>query len=141
MTGPFTFVLTLSAPYNPAEQELSIIRPLRFLSPASFITDAPTDNSCPPNRRTGNRNLTSGNSWVFCREIKSPMGTGPYKFVVRGAFRVGVPPTPPPHPPKLAALSPTATPFPSTHPSVEQDHDAWPHYDARKRQHHPAAAG
>ena len=72
-------MLRLALPYDPTLQELSIIRPMRFLSPASHFT-APGDNSCPANRG----NVTARGTWVLCRGIKSPAGTGPYKFVVRG---------------------------------------------------------
>ena len=109
MTAPFTFVLTLSQPYDPALLELSIIRPLRFLSPASFFTDAPGDNSCPASRG----NVTARGTWALCRGIKSPMGTGPYKYVVRGAVRQrsGARPLPTsPPPPHLPSPHPRCSP-------------------------------
>jgi hypothetical protein len=134
VTGPFTFVLTLSAPYDPALIELSIIRPLRFLSPASFFTDAPGDNSCPANR--GNVTKAGIPGWLLCRGIKSPMGTGPYKFVVRWRQR-GCPN--PPRPPSPAAHASCRLPkIPP--PPPEQENNAWPRDDARQRQLHRAAA-
>jgi nickel transport system substrate-binding protein len=70
-----TLVLTLSRPYSPALTELSIIRPLRFLSPSSFFT-GPGENSCPANRG----NVTARNVSITCMGIKSPIGTGPWVF-------------------------------------------------------------
>ncbi len=52
-TDPDTVTLTLSEPYEPLIQELSIVRPVRFLSPASVVADA-----------------------AFAR----PVGTGPWRF-------------------------------------------------------------
>lgn len=54
---PYTFVLTLQQPYAAALQELSLVRPLRFLSPSAF----PPDNS------------TAG-------DISTPIGTGAWKL-------------------------------------------------------------
>ena len=42
------FKLTLSALYYPALQELTLIRPVRFISPKSLPT-RPDERSCPPN--------------------------------------------------------------------------------------------
>lgn len=52
-TDPDTVTLTLSEPYEPLIQELSIVRPVRFLSPASVAADS-----------------------AFAR----PVGTGPWRF-------------------------------------------------------------
>ncbi len=43
----FTFKLLFSVNYYPALQELSIIRPIRFISPKNLPT-APDEKSCPP---------------------------------------------------------------------------------------------
>lgn len=75
VAGEYTFVLQLSGPYYPALNELAIIRPLRFLSPAAFFT-GPFENSCPANRG----NVTAANTFVLCRGIKAPYGTGPWVF-------------------------------------------------------------
>ena len=78
VAGEFTFVLRLSGPYYPALNEMTIIRPLRFLSPASFFT-GDKENSCPTTRGI-NGNQTGAGTWVLCKGIKSPMGTGPWIF-------------------------------------------------------------
>ncbi len=54
----FTFVLTMKNPYYPTLQELCLIRPLRFMSPAAMPEDGNTSKG-----------------------IKSPVGTGPWKLV------------------------------------------------------------
>jgi nickel transport system substrate-binding protein len=56
--GEYDFRLTLSSAYYPALDDLALPRPFRFLSPASFPDDGDTS-----------------------KEIKSPVGTGPWKFV------------------------------------------------------------
>jgi nickel transport system substrate-binding protein len=53
-----TVVLTLESPYDPALRELSLIRPLRFMSPAAMPADGNTANG-----------------------IAAPVGTGPWKLV------------------------------------------------------------
>lgn len=53
--GPHTFELVLKQPYAAALQELSLVRPLRFLSPAAMPEDGNTAQS-----------------------IKAPVGTGPW---------------------------------------------------------------
>lgn len=74
------FVLTTSSPHATLMQELSFIRPLRMLSPASFATNASdghlTNNSCPPG---WSGDLTA----IHCSGITSPVGTGPFKYVSR----------------------------------------------------------
>lgn len=72
-----TFVVKLSAPYYPFLQELSLIRPLRMLSPESFksgpSTDAKTENSCPLKWKTPGDLIT-------CASIRSYHGTGPWIY-------------------------------------------------------------
>jgi len=86
------FAITLDAPYYPFLQELSLIRPLRILSPESFIngptTDPITENSCPI--KWGHINGDGGMAdadpavdasvTVNCTGVRSVMGTGPWKF-------------------------------------------------------------
>lgn len=78
--APDTFVVTLKTKYYPFLQELSLIRPLRMLSPAMFqnglATNPATQNSCP--KRFGT--LTSGSSTVTCAGIKGVSGTGPWIY-------------------------------------------------------------
>ena len=71
----FVLVVTTKNKYYPFLQELSFIRPLRMLSPASFPTDADpvTANSCTP----------GWNAWlqnINCAGIKAISGTGPFMF-------------------------------------------------------------
>lgn len=79
----FTFTITLAAPYYPAVQELTYVRPLRFLSPAAFFTGTDSSgrayNSCPVARgvQTGN------NVSVACAGIRMPAGTGPLQFAAK----------------------------------------------------------
>lgn len=111
VAGPFTFVMTLDGPYYPVENELSFIRPLRFLSPAAFVPGA-ANNSCPVAIKNG-PNITAGNSWVWCSGTLAPYGTGPWMFEVR----VG-----PCHRPQ-AALYPTPSP-----PNAVQSHQPAHHW-------------
>jgi len=70
-----TFVVKLSEVYYPFLQELSLIRPLRILSPESFkvgpTSDPVTHNSCPTKWSPGS---------VNCVGVRSFHGTGPWKF-------------------------------------------------------------
>jgi len=76
-------VLQTSTPYSGILQELTFIRPLRMLSPASFqSTDADswkTSNSCP----TGWGEVAGASETITCAGIKSPIGTGPFKYISR----------------------------------------------------------
>jgi len=76
------FEINLDAPYYPFLQELSFIRPLRILSPSSFIdgptTDPVNNNSCPA--RWGTVNVQGVSGTVKCAGIQSVHGTGPWKF-------------------------------------------------------------
>jgi ABC-type transport system substrate-binding protein len=76
------FEVTLDAPYYPFLQELSLIRPLRMLSPESFnngsITDPVNFNSCPA--KWGTVQVTGITGTVNCAGIRSLHGTGPWKF-------------------------------------------------------------
>ena len=56
--GEYDFQLTLKGAYYPALDDLALPRPFRFLSPKSFPDDGDTSKG-----------------------IKSPVGTGPWKFV------------------------------------------------------------
>ena len=82
------FEVMLDAPYYPFLQEISLIRPLRILSPESFAngpsTSPITHNSCPT--RWGHVNgdgsmpdVDSGVS-VQCVGIRNFSGTGPWIF-------------------------------------------------------------
>eukprot|EP00877_Chromochloris_zofingiensis_P012495 jgi/Chrzof1/749/Cz01g27080.t1 len=73
----YTFKLTLSAAYYPALQELTLIRPVRFISPRSLSSN-PAEKSCPTQTFA---------SWRFnvtefrCVGVRDPAGTGPLVFV------------------------------------------------------------
>lgn len=77
------FMLTTTTPYAGVLQELSFTRPLRMLSPSSFMSSASdswrSQNSCP----VGWGTKTAGTVTITCAGIKSPAGTGPFKFVSR----------------------------------------------------------
>lgn len=76
--APLVLEISLDAPYSAAVQDLTFIRPLRFLSPAAFPdTLWPGTNSC--NRRWGNVTGPQG-SWVMCAGALAPVGTGPFLF-------------------------------------------------------------
>jgi len=74
------FVVKVDAPYYPFLQELSFVRPLRMLSPESFIdgpdSDPALNNSCPARWGTS----TSGSDSVTCAGIRSVHGTGPWMY-------------------------------------------------------------
>jgi ABC-type transport system substrate-binding protein len=74
-----TFVLTTKEKYYAFLQELTFIRPLRMLSPASFVGSANplTENSCNLDWGT----ITTGNVTVICVGIKNISGTGPFAYV------------------------------------------------------------
>jgi len=78
-----TFVVKLSQIYYPFLQELSLIRPLRILSPESFkegpSSDPVTHNSCPL-KWNPPKNTDGTDSSVNCVGIRSKHGTGPWKF-------------------------------------------------------------
>jgi len=78
-----TFVVKLSEVYYPFLQELSLIRPLRMLSPQSFAngpaSDPVTDNSCPL-RWDRPVNVDGTASSVRCKGVRSFHGTGPWIF-------------------------------------------------------------
>lgn len=76
--APLTLEISLDAPYSAAVQDLTFIRPLRFLSPAAF-PDArwPGTNSCP----RGWGNVTgAGGTVARCSGVLAPIGTGPFRF-------------------------------------------------------------
>jgi ABC-type transport system substrate-binding protein len=82
------FEVTLDAPYYPFLQELSLIRPLRMLSPEAFFngptTDPITHNSCPT--KWGHINGDGGmvdvgvdaSVTVNCVGARNVAGTGPW---------------------------------------------------------------
>jgi len=81
------FVVDLDAPYYPFLQELSVIRPLRMLSPGSFFngsdTDKTTQNSCPLKWNNAEGFLIPPPGYtptVKCVGVRSSHGTGPWKF-------------------------------------------------------------
>jgi ABC-type transport system substrate-binding protein len=79
--GTYEFVLITKAKYYPLLQELSYIRPLRMLSPASFVsgitTDPVTQNSC----HVGWGTITGNGQTIVCAGILSASGTGPFKYI------------------------------------------------------------
>merc|ERR1740121_3436357 len=81
------FVVNLDAPYYPFLQELSLIRPIRMLSPESFVdgpnTDKTTQNSCPLKWNNDNGFLGPPPGFteeVKCTGVRSNHGTGPWKY-------------------------------------------------------------
>jgi nickel transport system substrate-binding protein len=76
----YELVVTTKDKYYPLLQELTYIRPLRMLSPASFkngpSTDAMTENSC--NVEASDDDYHEG---VTCAGITGPSGTGPYQYI------------------------------------------------------------
>merc|ERR1719247_3008618 len=78
------FHLKTTSPYSNLLQELTFIRPVRMLSPASFYSTASdswkTNNTCP----TGwGPTITLDDVTITCSGTKGPNGTGPFKFVSR----------------------------------------------------------
>merc|ERR1711966_215617 len=77
-----TFKLTTKDKYYPLLQELTYIRPLRMLSPASFwsgpTTSPTTENSC----HAGWGKITGLGETITCMGLKqdSAFGTGPWKY-------------------------------------------------------------
>lgn len=79
------FVVNIKSKYYPFLQELSFIRPLRMLSPASFAPgDHTTANSCP----SGWGTVTLGDISITCAGINGIYGTGPYVFKSRSTIEV-----------------------------------------------------
>jgi len=85
-TTDMELVMTTSAKFYPFLQELSFIRPLRFMSPNAFAEGASSDpytaNSC----ERGWGTVTSENPGVedvVCAGIANIAGTGPFAFVSR----------------------------------------------------------
>merc|ERR1712054_603798 len=80
-TDSMTFVLETEGKYYPFLQELTYIRPLRMLSPASFVgganSDPLTQNSC----HVGWGTATLDGVTVTCAGITAPSGTGPWKYI------------------------------------------------------------
>ena len=72
------FVVETKSAYYPFLQELSLIRPLRMLSPAAFVsTDPLAGNSC----HVGWGNVTSEDGVsVVCAGVRNISGTGPFMF-------------------------------------------------------------
>lgn len=70
------FVLTMKNKYYPLMQELSLIRPLRILSPKCYSDGSGTDpvasNSCPKKWKTPGGKIT-------CTSVQCTAGTGPWK--------------------------------------------------------------
>lgn len=83
------FTITTSAPSSVTLLELSFIRPLRMLSPGSFMSTASdswqTHNSCPTkwgaDADNGDFTITHEGVTITCAGISDPVGTGPFKFV------------------------------------------------------------
>ena len=84
----YQLLITLSEYYYPALQELSCIRPIRFLSPAAFPS---TGNFCPPQWGNVSSTLSNGSTLtVHCNGIRAPIGTGQWLFVNRSYSSSGV---------------------------------------------------
>lgn len=79
-----TFTLETTGKYYPLLQELSFIRPLRMLSPASFVGGAASDplsqNSCHVGWSVDGP-ITGNGASLVCAGITSVSGTGPWTFV------------------------------------------------------------
>jgi ABC-type transport system substrate-binding protein len=74
------FIVDTKNKYYPFLQELSFIRPLRMLSPSSFVGNADpfANNSCAVG--WGNITDSDGGPTVFCAGITNISGTGPFMF-------------------------------------------------------------
>mmetsp|Transcript_3228 Transcript_3228/g.4687 ORF Transcript_3228/g.4687 Transcript_3228/m.4687 type:complete len:467 (+) Transcript_3228:135-1535(+) len=85
-TATDDFVVNVKSKYYPFLQELSFIRPLRMLSPASFSPagDHLSANSCPEGWET----VTLGDISVTCAGINGTYGTGPFVFNSRSSIEV-----------------------------------------------------
>jgi hypothetical protein len=79
-----TLVLETEGKYYPFLQELTYIRPLRMLSPASFVggaqSDPLTQNSCHTGWDEG-QGITGNGVTIRCAGITAVSGTGPWKYV------------------------------------------------------------
>ena len=79
-----TFVFETTGKYYPLLQELSYIRPLRMLSPTSFVGGAASDpllqNTCHTGWDDGS-GITGNGVTLRCAGITAPSGTGPWKYV------------------------------------------------------------
>jgi len=80
-------VLTTTRKYSNVLRELTFIRPTRMLSPGGFHSSASdnwqTHNSC---KGTGDVTTPDGVTpavTITCAGLKSPIGTGPFKYVSR----------------------------------------------------------
>ena len=79
------FVVRTNTKHGPYVQELSVIRPVRMISPNAFVTnennatDALGANSC--HLDWGIIDQTEFNEEVKCAGIQSIAGTGPFKFL------------------------------------------------------------
>lgn len=75
-----TFFVSIKERYYPFLQELTLIRPLRMLSPAAFVqgslSNPTSENSCP----TAWGTPTLGSKTVRCAGIRNVSGTGPWMF-------------------------------------------------------------
>ncbi len=82
--GDLELVMTTSVKFYPFLQELTYIRPIRFMSPNAFAegptSDRYTANSCE--KGWGTLESADGTK-VVCKGISDVAGTGPFKFVSR----------------------------------------------------------
>lgn len=83
-TSDMELVMTTSVKFYPFLQELTYIRPIRFMSPNAFAEGATSDpytaNSCE--RGWGTLTSEDGTK-VVCKGIANVTGTGPFAFVSR----------------------------------------------------------
>ena len=89
-TDDMEFTVTTSFKYAPFLQELTFIRPLRMISPASFAngldSDPLTENSCHSGWGTVE---LEGSDTVVCAGLTNVSGTGPFAFLERTQSIVG----------------------------------------------------
>jgi len=82
-----TLVMSISTKFYPFLQELTFIRPIRFLSPEAFAegntSDPFTANSCEPGWTSETPLEQEGSPPVTCKGISNMIGTGPFSFVSR----------------------------------------------------------
>ena len=90
-TDEMTFVLKTNEKHGPYLQELSLIRPIRFISPAAFASGFDTDplleNAC--NLDWGVIEGTETLEKVNCVGPTNVYGTGPFRLVSKDTEDLG----------------------------------------------------